>query len=151
MQRRLHLGPAPIDPGPSPLLREDNPRAASGALITFFGIVRGTESGARIGGLDYEAFVAMAERQFEILFDAVERRWPRVEAISLVHRTGPVRAGEPSLRVDILAERRAEAFAACQWLIDEMKRVVPIWKHPIPDSNASAPEPSQAEAPASAT
>ena len=72
----------------------------------------------------------MAEHQFHLLFDQVEKRWP-VESIRLVHRTGAVAVGEPSLWVEVIAPHRAEAFAACQWLIDEMKRVAPIWKKPL--------------------
>jgi molybdopterin synthase catalytic subunit len=93
----------------------------------FLGIVRGTEEGRAIRGIEYEAFQKMAEHQFHLLFDQVEKRWP-VESIRLVHRTGAVAVGEPSLWVEVIAPHRAEAFAACQWLIDEMKRVAPIWK-----------------------
>ena len=61
---------------------------------------------------------------------AMAARWP-VESVRLVHRLGPVLAGEASLWVEVVAPHRGEAFAACQWLIDEMKRVVPIWKRTI--------------------
>jgi molybdopterin synthase catalytic subunit len=54
--------------------------------------------------------------------------------VRLVHRTGPVAAGETSLWLEIRSPHRAEAFAAGQWLIDEMKRVVPIWKRPMAPS-----------------
>ena len=50
------------------------------------------------------------------------------------YRVGLVPAGEPSLWVEVIAPHRGEAFAACQWLIDEMKRVAPIWKKPVVDS-----------------
>ena len=71
----------------------------------------------------------MARHQFGLLFDEMEKRWP-VESVRLVHRIGRVSAGEASLWVEIIAPHRQEAFAACQFLIDEMKRVVPIWKKP---------------------
>lgn len=103
----------------------------AGAVIHFFGVVRGTEEGAPIRAIDYEYFKEMAEHQFHKIFDEVERRWP-IELVRLVHRVGPVNAGEPSLWVEVVAPHRGEAFAACQWLIDEMKRVVPIWKKPLP-------------------
>ena len=54
----------------------------------------------------------------------------RIE-VGLVHRLGVVKVNEPSLWVEVVAPHRGEAFAACQWLIDEMKRVVPIWKRPL--------------------
>jgi molybdopterin synthase catalytic subunit len=101
----------------------------TGAVIYFLGVVRGTEERQTIRGIEYEAFVQMVEHQFNLLFDAVEKRWP-VQSIRLVHRIGWVTVGEPSLWVEVLAPHRDEAFAACQYLIDEMKRVVPIWKKP---------------------
>jgi molybdopterin synthase catalytic subunit len=98
-----------------------------GAAVYFSGSVRGDEEGAPISAIDYEAFGPMAERQFHLLFDELEKRWP-VESVRLVHRIGIVRVNEASLWVEVVAPHRREAFAACQWLIDEMKRVVPIWK-----------------------
>lgn len=99
-----------------------------GAVIQFSGVVRGEEDGAPISGIDYEAFVPMVERQFGLLFDELEQRWPQVGSVRLVHRLGFVAAGEASLWVEVSAPHRGEAFAACQWLIDRMKQVVPIWK-----------------------
>jgi molybdopterin synthase catalytic subunit len=73
----------------------------------------------------------MAVHQFHKIFDQVQERWP-VESVRLVHRTGPVAVNEPSLWVEVCAPHRSEAFAACQFLIDQMKKVVPIWKRPLP-------------------
>jgi len=98
-----------------------------GAAVYFTGVVRASEGGEPILALDYEAFSAMVERQFQLLFDQLEQRWP-VESVRLLHRIGVVPVNEASLWVEVVAPHRAEAFAACQWLIDEMKRVVPIWK-----------------------
>lgn len=103
---------------------------ATGAVVRFLGVVRGQEAGRPIAALEYEAFQKMAEHQFQRLFEEIERRWP-VASVRLVHRIGVVKAGEPSLWVEVVAPHREEAFAACQWLIDEMKRVVPIWKKPV--------------------
>lgn len=101
-----------------------------GAVIQFVGVVRAQEAAETITGIDYEAFREMAEHQFQLLFAQMENRWP-IESVRLVHRLGLVKVNEPSLWVEIVAPHRGEAFAACQWLIDEMKRVVPIWKRPI--------------------
>ena len=84
---------------------------------------------SNIAGFDYEAFQKMVEHQFNLLFDQVAKQWP-IESVRLVHRIGLVKVNEPSLWVEVIAPHRGEAFAACQWLIDEMKRVVPIWKRP---------------------
>lgn len=127
MKRELTITTDPIDE--AELAGSRGLSGACGAVIVFLGIVRDTESGSPISGIDYEAFHAMAEHQFHRLFDQMEQRWP-VESVRLVHRIGPVKVNEPSLWVEVIAPHRGEAFAACQWLIDEMKRVVPIWKKP---------------------
>ena len=101
-----------------------------GAVVNFLGVVRGSEEGKSISAIEYEAFEKMVTHQFNLLFDEMEKRWP-IESVRLVHRVGVVRVNEASLWVEIVAPHRGEAFAACQWLIDEMKRVVPIWKKPV--------------------
>lgn len=133
MQRELTLTPQPIDE--AALLARRRLSDGMGAVVYFLGVVRGTEAGQSIDALEYEAFERMAEHQFQLLFDALEKRWP-IESVRLVHRYGVVQVNEPSLWVEIVAPHRGEAFAACQWLIDEMKRVVPIWKKPLPGKAA---------------
>ena len=128
MHREVILTRDPIDEGV--LVSSRRRSVTAGAVITFLGVVRDLESGARIQGLDYTAHEAMARHQFGLLMDSLATRWP-VESVRLVHRLGPVLAGEASLWVEVVAPHRGEAFAACQWLIDEMKRVVPIWKRTI--------------------
>jgi molybdopterin synthase catalytic subunit len=125
MKRQLTLTTQPIDEAVLVSARTLSP--AMGACVQFLGFVRGTETDIAISGLEYESFRQMAEHQFNLLFDELPRRWP-IESVRLVHRLGLVKVNEPSLWVEIIAPHRAEAFAACQWLIDEMKRVVPIWK-----------------------
>jgi molybdopterin synthase catalytic subunit len=98
--------------------------------VYFAGVVRAQEGDAVIGALDYEANERMAARQFELIFERMEARWP-VESVRLVHRIGRVAANEASLWVEVVAPHRGEAFAACQYLIDEMKKVVPIWKRSV--------------------
>ncbi len=105
--------------------------AGMGAAVYFLGVVRGTEDGRPILALEYEAFVPMAEHQFRLLFDQAEKGWP-LESVRLVHRLGRVAAGEASLWVEVVAPHREEAFAACQFIVTEMKRVVPIWKKAFP-------------------
>ena len=133
MTRSLRITPDPIN---EPVLVAQ--RAMShgmGAAVYFAGVVRGKEEDANISAIDYEAFTQMAERQFNLLFDEMEKRWP-VESVRLIHRVGVVPVNEASLWVEIIAPHRGEAFAACQWLIDEMKRVVPIWKRPVAHKSA---------------
>jgi len=128
MKRQLTITNEPIDE--AALLRERCMSDGMGAVIYFLGVVRGAEGEKSISAIEYEAFQKMVERQFQLLFDGIEQRWP-IESVRLVHRIGVVKVNEPSLWVEVVAPHRGEAFAACQWLIDEMKRVVPIWKKPI--------------------
>src|SRR5262245_60148287 len=127
MKRELVISEASIDEAALAGGRKMSP--GMGAAVYFAGVVRGREEGAPIEAIDYEAFDKMARHQFGLIFDELERRWP-IESVRLVHRIGVVRVNESSLWVEVVAPHRGEAFAACQWLIDEMKRVVPIWKKP---------------------
>jgi len=133
MKRELTITPDPINEAALIVGRTLSP--GMGAVVNFLGVVRGSEDGASISAIEYEAFQKMVEHQFNLLFDEIENRWP-VESVRLVHRIGVVKVNEPSLWVEVIAPHRDEAFAACQWLIDEMKRVVPIWKKPISASRA---------------
>src|SRR5581483_4828314 len=129
LNRQLTITTDPIDE--AALNRSRTMSDGMGAAICFIGVVRGEEAGRGITAIEYEAFQKMVERQFQLLFDQMEKRWP-IESVRLVHRIGLVKVNEPSLWVEVIAPHRGEAFAACQWLIDEMKRVVPIWKKPVP-------------------
>jgi len=127
MKRSLTITTDPIDE--AALLASRELSGGMGAVLNFLGVVRGQEEGKSISAIEYEAFEKMVTHQFGLLFDEMEKRWP-VESVRLIHRIGVVKVNEPSLWVEIIALHRGEAFAACQWLIDEMKRTVPIWKRP---------------------
>lgn len=129
MKRQLTIITEPINE--AALLAQRTMSSSMGAAVYFLGVVRDEEEGKAIQAIEYEAFHKMVERQFNLLFDEMEKRWP-IESVRLVHRVGIVNVNEPSLWVEVVAPHRGEAFAACQWLIDEMKRAVPIWKQPIP-------------------
>jgi molybdopterin synthase catalytic subunit len=128
MKRQLTITSEPIDE--AALISQRQISAGMGAVVNFLGVVRGSEEGKAISAIQYEAFEKMVTHQFNLLFDEMAKRWP-IESVRLVHRLGVVQVNEPSLWVEIVAPHRGEAFAACQWLIDEMKRVVPIWKKPV--------------------
>ena len=125
MKRQLTITTDAIDE--TALLSKRQVSDDMGAVVYFLGVVRGTEEQKPIGAIEYEAFERMVGHQFNLLFDQMEKRWP-VESVRLVHRVGVVKVNEPSLWVEVVAPHRGEAFGACQWLIDEMKRVAPIWK-----------------------
>ena len=127
MKTQLPITQHPIDE--ATLIAERQLSENMGAVVVFHGVVRGEEAGESITALDYEANEEMARHQFGLIFDALEKRWP-VESVRLIHRVGIVSVNELSLWVEVIAPHRAEAFAACQFLIDEMKGKVPIWKRP---------------------
>jgi len=128
VKREVTITTEPIDEAGLLARRAMSP--GMGAAVYFAGVVRGTENGAPISAIDYEAFQKMAQHQFELILRELQSRWP-VESVRVVHRLGRVKVNEPSLWVEVVAAHRGEAFAACQFLIDEMKRVVPIWKKPL--------------------
>jgi molybdopterin synthase catalytic subunit len=127
MSRQLTFTTRPIDE--AALISQRKLSDDMGAVVYFTGVVRATEDGAKIGALEYESFQEMAEHQFYLLFDELEKRWP-IHSVRLIHRLGLVPVNEASLWVEIVAPHREEAFAASQLLIDRMKEVVPIWKKP---------------------
>ena len=127
MKTQLAITPDPIDE--DTLIAERQLSGNMGAVLTFHGVVRSEEAGEQITALDYEANEEMARHQFGLIFAAIDKLWP-VESVRLIHRVGIVSVNEPSLWVEVIAPHRAEAFAACQFLINEMKEKVPIWKRP---------------------
>lgn len=136
MQSWLRIQTEPIDE--RHLCAERKISRGIGATVYFLGIVRDTEGSETISALEYEAFEKMARYQFEKIFRLIEARWP-VESVRVVHRVGIVPVSEPSLWVEVTAPHRGEAFAACQFLIDEMKKLVPIWKRPLKQGFDCAP------------
>lgn len=98
-----------------------------GASVEFQGLVRREEEGAPIVCLDYDAYEPMAERVIARLVEQTRQRWP-VHRIFVRHRFGRVPVGHLALFVGVRATHRREAFEACQFLVDEIKREAPIWK-----------------------
>jgi molybdopterin synthase catalytic subunit len=102
---------------------------SAGAVVDFWGVVRELEDGREIEGIDYEAHKAMAEHQMKIMADAAVEKF-RLNQVLLHHRIGFVRTGEASLFLRVSAPHRAAAFEASKWIVDELKKKVPIWKKP---------------------
>lgn len=132
MKTQLTLTPDPIDE--PALIAEREMSDGMGAALIFLGVVRAQEGEATITAIDYEAFDDMACHQFELIFEEIDRQWP-IESVRVVHRVGVVPVNEPSLWLELIAPHRAEAFQACQFLINEMKQRVPIWKRPVVPSD----------------
>jgi molybdopterin synthase catalytic subunit len=100
-----------------------------GALVDFFGVVRGMENGQPIDGIEYQAFVEMAEIELKRIAENAGKEF-MLGLVLVHHRIGFVPAGEPSLFVRVTAPHRDTAFAGCQHIIEQLKARVPIWKHP---------------------
>ena len=101
----------------------------SGAVVDFFGVVRRREGEGEIEGIEYEAHVQMAEHQLRLIGEAAVTKFQLKEVV-LHHRTGFVAAGEASLFLRVTAPHRGAAFDASKWIVDELKKKVPIWKRP---------------------
>ena len=101
----------------------------AGAIVDFSGVVRKLEDGREIEGIEYESHRAMAEHQLRLIAYAAIKKF-QLKQVILHHRIGFVRAGEASLFLRVGAPHRAAAFEASKWIVDELKRKVPIWKKP---------------------
>ena len=102
----------------------------AGAVVVFWGAVRATEGGREITGIEYEAHRAMAEHQMRLVAENAAKKF-EVREIIIRHRIGFVPAAQPSVVVRVTSGHRGAAFEASAWIMDELKRVVPIWKHPV--------------------
>lgn len=99
----------------------------AGALVIFSGLVRATEGSETISHLDYEHYEGMAQREIERLLQRAREKWP-IHRAAVLHRIGAVGVAESSVIVVVSAGHRAESFEAARFLIDELKKSVPIWK-----------------------
>ena len=114
-----------------PLTFDFRPEVSNaGAIADFFGNVRPLENGKPIIAIDYEAHRDMAEQQLRLVAEEGAERFGLL-AVTLYHRIGRVPAGETSLFLRAAAAHRAAAFDAGKWMVDELKKRVPIWKTPI--------------------
>ena len=99
-----------------------------GAVVTFLGVVRGDNAGRRVTRLEDEAYEELAVRVFERIGAETAERWPQA-SVALHHRTGRLSIGEASVAIAVATPHRAEAFAACRYVIERVKQIAPIWKH----------------------
>jgi len=99
-------------------------RPEAGAVVVFVGTVR-ADPGVR--SLDYEVYRAMAVKKMRELVERGKKKFG-VLSMSIVHRLGRIRVGGDAVAIACSAPHRSAAFAACSWAMDEVKRIVPIWK-----------------------
>jgi len=102
--------------------------AGSGALVSFDGIVRALNRGRSVYQLEYSAYTALAEREGERIVTEAIARYGLSHAYC-IHRVGKLSVGDVAVRVWVAAAHRQAAFAACAYIIEQVKMNVPIWKH----------------------
>ncbi len=110
-------------------------REDAGAVVLFLGTVRADEG---VRALDYEVYRPMALKTLTALAEQAKGKFGVLE-LSIAHRLGRVPVGGASVAVACSAVHRSEAFAAAAWTMDEVKRIVPIWKTEAPAANRRKP------------
>ncbi|WP_297536547.1 molybdenum cofactor biosynthesis protein MoaE [Thermococcus sp.] len=103
-----------------------------GAYVMFLGQVRNESHGRHVRRLIYEAYPEMAEGEMARIREEALRRFPILDAL-IWHRYGELDVGEDTILILVSAKHRKEAFEACSWLIDEVKKRVPVWKKEVTD------------------
>jgi molybdopterin synthase catalytic subunit len=99
-----------------------------GAVTTFTGVVRNSNLNRRVTHLEYEAFEPLAVKALEQICREAGREWPGVR-LAVHHRIGRLAIGEASIVIAAASAHRAQAFAACRYVIERVKQIVPVWKH----------------------
>jgi MoaE-MoaD fusion protein len=115
------------DPIATSAILDQIKRGEDGAAVVFEGVVRNQTRGRKTLYLDYEAYEEMALRQMEALATQALTQFS-IRDLAIVHRLGRLQIGETSVLIVVASAHRAAGFDACRWLIDTLKRTVPIWK-----------------------
>lgn len=121
------IGPAPLALEPLVSAIAADSDGVDGAVVTFLGLVRNHNQGRRVRHLEYEAYEPLALKAFGRIDDEVRARWPGMR-LALHHRTGRLEIGEASVAIVAASPHRADAFAACRYVIERVKQIVPVWK-----------------------
>lgn len=108
-----------------------------GGVTVFAGTVRGITGDQATDCLEYEAYVEMAEATLAQIGAEVLSRWPDISAVSIVHRIGRLEVGAVAVVIAVAAAHRQNTFGACQYAIDRVKQIAPLWKREIgPDGSS---------------
>ena len=107
----------------------------AGGVNFFLGTVRNHTKGNKVVKLEFEAYEPMAVSEMQKLADEANRRWPLYK-IAIVHAVGPKMPGEAVVMIAVAAAHRDASFEACRFLIDELKKTVPIWKKEYFEDNS---------------
>jgi MoaE-MoaD fusion protein len=109
-------------------LRDRLLRGADGAVCIFDGVARDNTRGRPTRYLEYEGYEEMALKTMRQLADEAHERWPGIDRVGICHRLGRIEIGESSVVIVVTSPHRKVAFEACQYAIDRLKQIVPIWK-----------------------
>jgi len=98
-----------------------------GAVAVFIGTVRNNSNGKLVTGILYEGYRSMAEKTLNMIAGEISKKW-KPSRVSIVHRIGKLKVGEPSVVIAVGTPHRKEAFEACRFAIEEIKKQLPVWK-----------------------
>ena len=104
-----------------------NGRTDIGAIASFIGLARDMNSGSEVSAMTLEHYPAMTEKALTAIIDEARQRWTLLD-VTLIHRVGRLLPGAPIVLVIVASSHRAEAFAACEFLMDALKTRAPFWK-----------------------
>ncbi|MFQ5631042.1 MAG: molybdenum cofactor biosynthesis protein MoaE [bacterium] len=109
---------------------------STGGVVFFVGRVRDHAGDHQVVRMEYEGYEKMAKAGLQKIADAVKHQWP-VKKLAIVHRLGMLELGEASVVIAVACAHRSQAFAACQFAIDTLKKTIPIWKKEYGPDGAS--------------
>ena len=133
MNRKIALSESPLSIDEQyEFLRDDS----VGGICLFIGTIRNKNLDKGVERLEMEAYPPMAIKQIEKLCEQASTTWQIKKAV-VVHRIGKLAIGDIAVIIGVASVHRPEAFAACQWLIDELKKEVPIWKNEFYEDGSS--------------
>ena len=101
-----------------------------GGIVVFEGVVRDNARGKQVRYLEYDVYEEMAIEQIRAIIDEAQQRWG-VKRVAVAHRFGRLEIGEASVIIVVASAHRSEAFEVCRYIIDTLKRTVPIWKKEV--------------------
>jgi molybdopterin synthase catalytic subunit len=107
----------------------------AGAINVFIGTVRNQTQAKPVVQLDFEAFDSMALKKMQQIADQAASRWP-IQKVAIVHRKGSLQIGDAAVVIAVSTPHRKASFEACEFIIDTLKEVVPIWKKEIFEDGA---------------
>jgi molybdopterin synthase catalytic subunit len=133
LNRKIALSESPLSIDEQyEFLRDDS----VGGICLFIGTIRNKNLDKGVERLEMEAYPPMAIKQIEKLCEQAEQTW-QIKKSVVVHRTGKLAIGDIAVIIGVASVHRPEAFAACKWLIDELKKEVPIWKNEFYEDGSS--------------